>query len=88
MMYWRCPVCEKRLIEKPTEWYCPTCDKMIFSGVPTYMILARCSDLSGSIYIYFPKELGNEIIGGMTALDFLNFKENTRSGAVEEFLFT
>ena len=43
--------------------------------VPTYMLSAKISDLSGSIYIQFPRELGDPIMGGMSAKDFRDFKE-------------
>jgi len=42
--------------------------------VPTYMMNAKISDLSGSIYIQFPRELGDSIIG-MGAKEFREFKE-------------
>jgi hypothetical protein len=43
--------------------------------IPTYMLTAKIADLSGQIYMQFPRELGDQIMGGMTAKDFQEFKE-------------
>ena len=45
--------------------------------IPTYMLTAKISDLSGQIYMQFPRELGDQIMGGMSAKDFQEFKERT-----------
>ena len=40
------------------------------------MLTAKIQDLSGSVFICFPKELGNPIMNGMAAEEFKNFKDN------------
>ena len=43
--------------------------------IPTYMLTAKVSDLSGSIYIQFPRELGDPIMAGLSAAQFLDLKD-------------
>lgn len=38
--------------------------------VPTYMLSAKVSDTSGSVYVSFPRELGEPIMNGKTAGEF------------------
>ena len=56
---------------------------------PTYMLNAKISDISGSIYINFPRDLADSIMDGMSASDFIEFKERSGSDvetAVKNFL--
>jgi hypothetical protein len=39
------------------------------------MLTAKISDLSGSLYIQFPRELGDSIMNGKSAKEFQEFKE-------------
>ena len=43
--------------------------------VPTYMLNVKFTDLSGSIFITFPKELGDPLMNGLSASNFKNFRE-------------
>jgi hypothetical protein len=56
--------------------------------VPTYMLNAKVSDLSGSIYVQFPREHADIIMNGMSAKDFQDFKERTADDpeAIRTFL--
>lgn len=41
------------------------------------MVTAKISDLSGGIFILFPKETAEPIMNGYTAEDFKKFKEES-----------
>ncbi len=45
--------------------------------IPTYMLSAKIADLSGQIYMQFPRELGDAIMGGKSAKEFQEFREQT-----------
>jgi Replication factor-A C terminal domain len=45
--------------------------------IPTYMLTVKVSDASGTLYISFPRELGDPIMG-MSAKDFQEFKDRAR----------
>jgi len=77
MIYNSCPVCRKKVQDEPAGYRCEQCDKVHSTMVPTYMLTAKVSDLSGQIYMQFPRELGDAIMGGKTAKDFQEFKERT-----------
>ena len=74
MMYDACPDCRKKVQDEPAGYRCENCNKTHSTMVPTYMMNAKISDLSGSIYIQFPRELGDSIIG-MSAKEFREYKE-------------
>lgn len=61
--------------DEPGGYRCENCDKIHLSMIPTYMLTAKVSDLSGSIYIQFPRELGDPIMAGLSAAQFLDLKE-------------
>ena len=57
--------------------------------VPTYMLTAKVSDLSGSIYVQFPRELGEPVMGGMSAKEYQEFRERaSRQGDIDQALRT
>ena len=87
MMYDACPVCRKKVQDEAAGYKCESCSKIYGTMVPTYMLAAKISDLSGSIYIQFPRELGDAIMG-VSAGDFKDFKEATRDDpeAVKKYL--
>ena len=47
--------------------------------LPTYMLSSRISDISGNLYISFPRELAEPILGGMKAEDFEQIKDDPES---------
>lgn len=51
MMYNACPDCRKKVQDEPAGYRCENCNKIHTNMVPTYMLTAKISDLSGSIYI-------------------------------------
>jgi len=73
-MYDACPVCRKKVQDEPAGYRCENCNKIHSTRVPTYMLTAKISDLSGSIYIQFPRELGDQIMG-KSAEEFRDFKD-------------
>lgn len=73
-MYDACPDCRKKVTDEPAGFRCEHCNKLHSTRVPTYMLNAKIADLSGSIYIQFPRELGDSIIG-KSASEFRDFKE-------------
>jgi hypothetical protein len=77
MIYNSCPDCRKKVQEEPAGYRCESCNKMHMTMLPTYMLNAKVSDLSGSVYIQFPRELGDPIMNGMTAKEFQEFKEQS-----------
>ena len=78
--YLACPDCRKKVIEQTEGWRCESCDKVKPTMVPTYMLQGRVSDLLGNVYVSFPRELADQIMG-MNAEDFKAYKE---SHTVEE----
>ena len=75
MFYLACPDCRRKVIDDGTGYRCESCDKSFNDCQPTYMLSAKISDFSSSIYISFCRELGDTIMGGMTAREFKDFKE-------------
>ncbi len=61
--------------DEPAGYRCEQCDKIHSTMIPTYMLTAKISDLSGSLYIQFPRELGDSIMNGKSAKEFQEFKE-------------
>lgn len=47
--------------------------------VPTWMLQVKVSDLSGSMYINFARELGDSIMAGISAREFQDMKERISS---------
>lgn len=54
--------------------------------VPTYMLMAKMSDLSGNVFISFPRELGDQMLG-MSADEFKRFKESNDEDTVRELFY-
>ena len=51
--------------------------------VPTYMLQGRVSDLQGNVYVSFPREMADQIMG-MNANEFKKFKEEQDVEATKE----
>lgn len=67
MFYNSCPDCRKKVVEETVGYRCENCNKVQMKPIPTYMLSARISDTSGSVFVSFPRELGDPIMNGMTA---------------------
>lgn len=76
--YKACPTCRRKVQDEPAGYRCENCNKVTSTCLPTYMLTAKISDLSGSLYISFPRELGEPIMNGMTATEFQDFRERLR----------
>ena len=78
-MYLSCPDCRKKVIEESdNKWKCEHCSKVHDSNLPTYMLSALISDVSGSVMVQFPRELGDPIMGGMSAPEFKQLKDDLK----------
>ncbi len=79
IMYLSCPDCRKKVIEESdNKWKCEHCSKVHESNLPTYMLSALISDVSGSVMVQFPRELGDPIMGGMSAPEFKQLKDDLK----------
>ena len=70
IMYLSCPLCRKKVIEEQGKWRCEYCARTHDHNVPTYMLSALINDVSGSVMVQFPRELGDPIMNGTSAPDF------------------
>ncbi len=77
-MYLSCPDCRKKVIEESGAWKCEHCSKTHSSNLPTYMLSALINDVSGSVMVQFPRELGDPIMGGKSATAFKLLKEELK----------
>ena len=67
--------CRRKVVEDSGRMYsCEHCGKSFDSFQPTYMIMARISDFTDSIYVYFTRENGTSLMG-KTADQFKEFKD-------------
>ena len=78
--------CRRKVVEEAQGYRCEHCNKSFMSYRPTYMITAKVSDFTDSIYVNFAREHGAALMGkfktkidcvclGMTAEEFKEFKE-------------
>ena len=58
--------CNKKVIADGDVYRCDNCGQTFDSCAPTYMMKVKISDLSGSLYVSFTRDLGNSVLG-MTA---------------------
>ena len=85
ILYLSCPDCRKKVIEEDGHWRCETCDKLHSTNLPTYMLSALISDVSGNVMVQFPRELGDSIMNGMSAADFKEMKDDlTKRESMQE----
>lgn len=49
------------------------------------MLSARIQDVSGFTYVQFPRELGDPIMNGMSAKDFMDMKERGDPEEIKAF---
>lgn len=78
MVYQSCPDCRRKVVDDMAGFRCENCNKVHTSSVPTYMLTAKLSDVSGSLFIQFPRDLGDSIMNGMSAKQLMEFKETHR----------
>lgn len=74
MMYNACPDCHKKVQEEAAGYRCEHCAKTHMTMTPTYMLSAYIADLSGGLFVQFPRELGDAIMG-MSAKEFSELRE-------------
>jgi replication factor A1 len=67
--------CRRKVMEDASGFRCEHCGKNYMTYQPTYMITAKISDFTESIYVNFAREHGTALMG-MTAEEFKEFKEN------------
>ena len=65
VFYPACPndECRKKVIEENGVYRCENCGKTYETCKPTYMISAKISDFTDSLYINFTREHGEALIG-------------------------
>lgn len=55
--------CRRKVIEEAQGYRCEHCNKSFVSYRPTYMITAKVSDFTDSIYVNFAREHGATLMG-------------------------
>ena len=77
--------CRRKVVQEGTDAFkCEHCGKTFAGYQPTYMITARISDFTESIYVNFAREHGTALMG-MKAEEFKDFKENNSEDVVQSF---
>jgi len=86
IFYLACPNdnCRKKVEEEGGRFKCNNCDQYYETCKATYMINAKVSDFSSSLYINFTRELG-ETIMGMPAEVFRTKSAMWNSDETQEF---
>ena len=56
------------------------------TNIPTYWLTAIISDLTGDMFIQFPRELGDPIMNGMSAPDFKSFRDENDPELVKQYV--
>ena len=84
--YIGCPDCKRKVQPDPIGYRCEQCSKVFEKANPTYMLSAKIADNSGNTFVTFPKELGDEIMGGLSAVDFKNLKEDSSPEHLKNFV--
>ena len=55
--------CRRKVVEEAQGFRCEHCNKSFLSYRPTYMITAKVSDFTDSIYVNFAREHGAALMG-------------------------
>jgi hypothetical protein len=55
--------CRRKVVEEAQGYRCEHCNKSFLSYRPTYMITAKVSDFTDSIYVNFAREHGAALMG-------------------------
>lgn len=74
----------KKVTEEDGRYRCENCRKTFPDFKPTYMISAKISDFTDSIYVNFAREQGNFLMG-KSASDFVKFKQSRSEDEVNEY---
>jgi len=63
--YLACPEesCKKKVAEESVGWRCENCNRTFQTCVPTYMVSAKISDISETVFVNFYREQGTQIMG-------------------------
>lgn len=87
--------CRRKVTEAGQgQWRCEACNKYFASYRPTYMITAKVSDFTDSIYVNFAREHGAALMGkfyqifidlGKSAEEFKQFKEEETEDTVNAY---
>lgn len=86
IFYMACQSCRKKVIEEgPNSYRCENCNKSFESYDPTYMMTARISDFTDSVFVSFSREHGDKLMG-MTAAEFKHMRETQSPEEVEAHL--
>lgn len=75
-VYLSCPTCRKKVADEPTGYKCEHCNKVFADCIPTYMMSVKFSDISGNVFMQFPREQAEPIMGGMKAEEFLQIRDD------------
>jgi replication factor A1 len=51
ILYLSCPDCRKKVIPEDDLWRCENCNKLHENNLPTYMLSALISDVSGNVMV-------------------------------------
>lgn len=76
--------CRRKVVEDTAGYRCEHCGKTFLTFEPTYMITAKISDFTESIYVNFAREHGTALMG-MKAQEFKEFKENNSEEVVQSY---
>ena len=84
--YHACPLdtCRRKVYEDNGGWRCEKCATTHTSFNPTYMIQAKISDFSDSIYVNFSREQGEFLIG-KSAAELKTFKATNSEEVVSDY---
>ena len=65
IFYPACPTdnCRRKVVEEANGFKCEHCGKTYITFTPTYMITAKISDFTESIYVNFAREHGTALMG-------------------------
>lgn len=86
IFYPACPGdnCRRKVTEDAGGYRCENCGKTYTTFNPTFMITARISDFTDSIYVNFARDQGAALMG-MTAVEFKEYRENNSEADVQTF---
>jgi len=54
--------CRKKVVEENQGYRCDKCQKLFATSKPTYMITAKITDFTDSIYVTFAREHGETLM--------------------------
>lgn len=75
MIYSSCPNCKKKVSEEDSGWRCEKCERYYPLPENRYILMAKFSDCSDSIYVNFFDQNAVPIMGNTSANDMKQFKD-------------